>query len=82
MLYRSSCRPHSTHRCQRIENAKFAQYLLYSILFFAGPSANAVREQAAAMALVGRMGAMELDNAAKQEAEAEAMCMFASLIAS
>ena len=73
---------------QRIENTKFAQYLLYSTLFFAGPSENAVREQAEAMALVetGSIvqedGGMELDNAAKQEAEAEAMCMFASLIAS
>ena len=39
-------------RIQRIENTKFAQYLLYSTLFFAGPSENGVREQAEAMALV------------------------------
>lgn len=32
--------------------------------------------------IVQEDGGMELDNAAKQEAEAEAMCMFASLIAS
>ena len=75
-------------RIQRIENTKFAQYLLYSTLFFAGPSENAVREQAEAMALVETGNivqenrGMELDNAAKQEADAEAMCMFASLIAS